>query len=555
LLTNLKALFTPLDSADRQAYQAAWENSMNLTDRQRGAILYPALFVFAFLFVFAAINRAGSIYDEGLILTGAMRVANGEIPHRDFYANYGPAQFYVVALLFKLFGPSVMAERLWDFAVRAAIATSSFVAVRCCCRPAAAFAAYIACLIWLGAFGTPGFPLFPAVLFALAATLLLASSEGQDLQPTRSVAAGACIGLTALFRYDVGGLAGAALMALLIVTELSRGNRFWRAPSSPPWLFAAGAAAVFSPVALAYLLAGGPIGAFIHDVFYAATYYPQMRSLPFPSLDALWKAPIESMVYIPPAAIVVALASAAPGRSERSLGWIISSFAALCVALYFKGWIRMSVIHTSGAIIVALILLPMLWKRASGEPTRRALVVVCTALAVVPTVFALKATLVTAEGNLSFVADFFLRGAAGCDAPVQLRPVACVQIGEARIAAIKFVVEHVPEGERLFAGTTRHDKIFVNDNLIYFAAGRLPATHWHHYDPGLQTRADIQNEMVAELERQAVRTIVLSPEWDNVMEPNASALSSGVTILDDYIRMHYEKVEQYGPISILARRK
>jgi hypothetical protein len=61
--------------------------------------------------------------------------------------------------------------------------------------------------------------------------------------------------------------------------------------------------------------------------------------------------------------------------------------------------------------------------------------------------------------------------------------------------------------------------------------------------------------MVAELERQAVRTIVLSPEWDNVMEPNASALSSGVTILDDYLRLHYEKVEQYGPISVLARRK
>jgi hypothetical protein len=61
--------------------------------------------------------------------------------------------------------------------------------------------------------------------------------------------------------------------------------------------------------------------------------------------------------------------------------------------------------------------------------------------------------------------------------------------------------------------------------------------------------------MVAELERQAVRHIVLSSEWDNVMEPNASARSSGVTILDDYIRLHYEKLEQYGPISVLARRK
>jgi hypothetical protein len=528
---------------------------MNLTDRQRGAILYPALFIFAFLVAFAAMHRAGSVYDEGLILTGAMRVANGEIPHRDFHANYGPAQFYVLALLFKLFGPSAMAERLWDFAIRAGIATLGFVAVRACCRPAAAVAAYIACLIWFGVFGSPGFPLFPAVLFTLAATMLVASNEGQDLHRTRIVTAGVCIGLTALFRYDVGGLAGAALMALLMVAAARRGNPFWRTPSSPPWLFAAGALAVFGPVALAYLLAGGPISAFIHDVFYASTYYPQMRRLPFPSLDALWKAPTASMVYFPPAAIVVAFALAASDRSERSLGWILSSFAALGVALYLKGWVRISVIHASGAIIVALILLPMLWKRANGAPMRRAFVIMCTALAVVPTVFALKATLATAAGNLPFVAGFFLRGAAGCDAPLQLRRVACVHIGEARTAAIKFVVEHVPEGERLFAGTTRHDKIFVNDNLIYFAAGRLPATHWHHYDPGLQTRADIQLQMVAELERQAVRTIVLSSEWDTIMEPNASALSSGVTILDDYIRMHYEKVEQYGPISILARRK
>ena len=155
---------------------------MNLTRAQRAAILYPALFLCGFVFIFAAINRFASIYDEGLILTGAMRVARGDIPHRDFYANYGPAQFYVVALLFKLFGPLAMAERLWDFAIRAAIATLSFAAVRSCCRPAAAFIAYIACLIWLGAAGSPGFPLFPALLFSLAATLLVASSEGKRLR-------------------------------------------------------------------------------------------------------------------------------------------------------------------------------------------------------------------------------------------------------------------------------------------------------------------------------------------------------------------------------------
>jgi hypothetical protein len=326
----------------------------------------------------------------------------------------------------------------------------------------------------LGAFGSPSFPLFPAILFSLAATLMVASSEGKESQPTRIVVAGGCVGLTALFRYDVGGLVGAGLMAVLIVAAARRGNRSWRTPSSPPWLFAAGAVAVFGPVALVYLLAGGPIGAFIHDVFYASTYYPRMRSLPFPSLDMLLKAPIESIVYLPPAVIAVAFASVASGRSGRSLGWIISAFAALCVALYLKGWIRMSSLHTSGAIIVAFILLPMLWTRANGAPMRKAFVVACAALAAVPTFFALQATVKTAEGNLPFVADFLLHGVASCNAPVHLRPVACIQIGETRAAVIQFVVEHVPKDERLFAGTTRHDKIWINDNLIYFRRSTAP---------------------------------------------------------------------------------
>ena len=260
--------------------------SMHLTNAQRGAILYGALFLAAFVFLFATMNRVASVYDEGLILTGAMRVGSGEIPHRDFYANYGPAQFYVVSLLFKLFGPSVMAERIWDFAIKAGIATLGFAAVRSYCGPAAAFVAYITCLIWLGVFGTPGFPLFPAVLFSLAATLLVASSEGKNLHRAQIVVAGGCVGLTALFRYDVGGLVGATLMALLIVSAARRRDRFRGIATSPPWLFALGALAVFGPVALAYLLVGGPIGAFIHDVFYSSTHYVQMRRLPFPSLDS-----------------------------------------------------------------------------------------------------------------------------------------------------------------------------------------------------------------------------------------------------------------------------
>jgi hypothetical protein len=64
------------------------------------------VFSCAFLFLVATMNRSVTPYDEGLILFGSTRVLSGDIPYRDFYANYGPGQFYVLAALFKVFGPS-----------------------------------------------------------------------------------------------------------------------------------------------------------------------------------------------------------------------------------------------------------------------------------------------------------------------------------------------------------------------------------------------------------------------------------------------------------------
>jgi hypothetical protein len=58
----------------------------------------------AFLFLIITMYRFVNPYDEAVILVGSTRVLSGDIPYRDFYANYGPAQFYVLAALFKLFG-------------------------------------------------------------------------------------------------------------------------------------------------------------------------------------------------------------------------------------------------------------------------------------------------------------------------------------------------------------------------------------------------------------------------------------------------------------------
>jgi hypothetical protein len=48
------------------------------------------IFGISFAFLFVTMGLGVNVYDEGLIVFGAMRVMNGDVPYRDFYANYGP---------------------------------------------------------------------------------------------------------------------------------------------------------------------------------------------------------------------------------------------------------------------------------------------------------------------------------------------------------------------------------------------------------------------------------------------------------------------------------
>jgi hypothetical protein len=83
-------------------------------------------------------------------------------------------------------------------------------------------------------------------------------------------------------------------------------------------------------------------------------------------------------------------------------------------------------------------------------------------------------------------------------------------------------------GEMIFVGLNRRDKIWVNHVGLYFSAERRPATHWHQFDPCLQTRAEIQIRMIGELTRNHVRWVVRDASYDSIVEPNQSSASSGV---------------------------
>src|SRR6266403_794831 len=244
-----------------------------------------AVLVVSFLVVMLSTDRSLNPYDEGVILVGAMRVGEGAIPHRDFYANYGPGQFYVLATLFKLFHQGVLVERIWGAMIKGALALSVLAVGR---RLVSIQWASISCAVsvaWLCYADNTIWPAWTALTLSLVSLLaLLDTFEGREsyLAP---VVAGVGLGLATLFRYDIGVLVLCADLTALVaysITTRLKGLPRTRRAFMPPVLFLGGMCLVCVPLGLVYL-ATGTVRDFVFDVVvFPAHFYAQTRSLPFP---------------------------------------------------------------------------------------------------------------------------------------------------------------------------------------------------------------------------------------------------------------------------------
>ena len=104
-------------------------------------------------------------------------------------------------------------------------------------------------------------------------------------------------------------------------------------------------------------------------------------------------------------------------------------------------------------------------------------------------------------------------------------------------------------------GLGRHDKIHAANLALTFGAAVVAPTRWHDLHPGVQTRADVQAQMIRELSAEPLAYVVLDRQWDDVSEPNESARSSGVTALDDYLAAHFAPVFRAGSLTVLESRE
>src|SRR6266536_9548 len=99
--------------------------------RERYIVL--SLFLLSFLYLCLFRHFTAMEPDEGILLQGAQRILAGQVLYRDFFSFYTPGSYYALALVFRIFGSSLVVARTALALAGAILSTVSYLLARRVC--------------------------------------------------------------------------------------------------------------------------------------------------------------------------------------------------------------------------------------------------------------------------------------------------------------------------------------------------------------------------------------------------------------------------------------
>src|SRR5450756_319995 len=158
-----------------------------------------------------------NMYDAGISASAGTFILHGLVPYRDFWMLYGPLGGYLAALVSLVFPSSVTTIQLVGLGLVAAEAAAGYILLRCL-RLAPIAALSIATVSAAASSSLVGLEISAWQCAVVAALLALAVASLGDA-PRSRLLAGAIVGLSLLFRQDVGLY---ALVAVLVASRSAR---------------------------------------------------------------------------------------------------------------------------------------------------------------------------------------------------------------------------------------------------------------------------------------------------------------------------------------------
>ncbi|MCX8021531.1 MAG: hypothetical protein N2745_02005 [Syntrophorhabdaceae bacterium] len=531
---------------------------------------YGLLFFLSFLSLFLSIKYSINGYDEGIVVFGAHRIMQGEVPYRDFWAVYPPGQFYMNAAMFTLFGETVIVARVYHTFICFFIAIcfyyicTSFFSKKVCALALGTVS------LWLSANTFYGYPIFPALLANLLSIMVFFEYiEKRESLPL--FLSGILIGLALLFRLDFAIYGAVAQIIPLIAVNLKERPITLGIKTLLKNLTVYILGIFFFPLPYCVYLgfAGGLDEAFGTVVIFASTTMLEVNRLPYPhpippiidiSLSEVFEQELlKDMlhwlrfycpIFVYTVAIVLFLkecfSAVREKRKERDvnlfkfLTLLITGIMMLGQALNRYDWI-----HVLPTSFFAVIVFLWLFEKARGVQKKW---------------YRLSVMLLSPLLFLTYTMPFLMRitnnvnksPPLGCHS--SLERAGCVRVPVDQEEMVHLVVDKTGIDERIFVGNYKHDAIWANDIIFYFLADRPCATYYHELSPGVATTLLVQKNIVRELMEKEIKWVVIV----NITDPpegDAKSKSSGINYLDRFIMDNYRHVHTTGNYSLLRRNK
>ena len=500
-------------------------------------------------------DRWVSLMDEGFVLQTAAEVMRGKLLYRDIIIpNPLPGCFYLLGALFRLFGPTLQVARLLVVAMFTITAACVYRLARTALGPGAATAAglvFVAYRMW-------AFPHWHMVSYSTSAiffaTLGITAFAGGLPMPSlaRIAAAGVLAGFAVLCKQDSGAAALAALATAVLLFPPARGR-----PAGVAVL-AGGALAVGLPV-LGYFAAAGALG----DLWVQTVVTPLRgaRTFDYPGLPSLWPLLAQDAAlrkhigsYFPAILGTLYWDAISLGPLYKTTGWWDAAvklpyyvpMLALAAAL-FATWRRRRLLERDRlAGRVLLLVLAVAFLAAFNKPRDWVHLMVLY----YPTLLLL---VVVASDVVAALPGRLRPGARA----VSVLVVAALLGGSARLAAdlrrqtshalaLPGGTVHVTEDEaRVFTDVARYVEatvppeaplpVFPYHPLIAFLLGRETGVSSYIIWP-VQPYPDLESRLIADLERQRIRTIIYSLSQYGHLH----RFQANVPALFAYLVDHYE---------------
>lgn len=509
--------------------------------REQAALLRPYLVfaLLALLYLYPFMRLGPQVTDEGTLITGAVRVAEGQVPSRDFFEGMGPGTFYWLALYFKIFGTTWFATRVSVMVTSLSIAMLLYILARRlnCASPLTPAVIFVSTSFGL---------LWPAISHHGDSTLFaLLSFTGfvywlDSRRRFLLVLVGVLAGLTTCVMQQKGVLL--YLSYVVVIWLLCRREAMFR--SFLGWL-SAGYFAVGSCVLALFWRAGALQDLIYVNVIFPLTRYSDANSVPyglglFSFYWHRWTVPLNEAlspaigyatgaVLIVPFLLVASLPVILAGfllwGRNAALNRLTAPYWASGVALWVSEIHRKDIMHLVYGSPLLIVLCIYLLGRLPDKGKMRSIRMVAAC------------AWVLAMFNLCVVST----------AQTRIATRRGTVYNHQTDTVLEYLNAHVRPGEEIFAYPFRP--------MYYFLLDARNATRYSFFMPGWNTESQLK-EVVDTLEQKKIRHVI----WDDSYESRRTAWAfprkvKTVQIVEPYLKEHYMTVYSSSGVRVMERKK